>query len=199
MGRNLKEAIQHRRSYYSISSDSRLTDEQIQELVEFAALHVPSPFNSQLDRFVLLFGKQHQRLWDIVKECLRKIVPADKFGPTDKKIDAFAAGHGTVLFFTDQSVTENLQKQFPLYQEKFPVWAQHSIAMHQFAVWTLLEDAGFGASLQHYNPVIDEMVHKEWNLDAKWELTAQMPFGIPTAEPGEKQFSPLADRVKVFK
>jgi predicted oxidoreductase (fatty acid repression mutant protein) len=58
---------------------------------------------------------------------------------------------------------------------------------------------GLGASLQHYNPIIDEAVKKQWNLPADWELIAQMPFGKPTAAAGEKQFLPLEDRVKIFK
>ena len=51
--------------------------------------------------------------------------------------------------------------------------------MHQLAVWTMLEDAGFGASLQHYNPLIDKEVRERWDLPAAWRLFAQMPFGMP--------------------
>ena len=47
--------------------------------------------------------------------------------------------------------------------------------MHQFAIWTMLEDAGLGASLQHYNPLIDEKVQNEWKLNPNWKLIAQMP------------------------
>jgi len=71
--------------------------------------------------------------------------------------------------------------------------------MHQLAIWTMLEEAGFGASLQHYNPLIDEEVVKTWNLPSTWKLVAQMPFGVPTQGPGEKSFQPIDERVKVFK
>ena len=70
--------------------------------------------------------------------------------------------------------------------------------MHQLAVWTMLEDAGFGASLQHYNPLIDEAVRSAWSLDPEWELVAQMPFGAPSGDPGPKEFQPLEGRVLVF-
>ena len=43
--------------------------------------------------------------------------------------------------------------------------AQQTSAMHQLAIWTMLEDAGFGASLQHYNPLIDEAVAKQWHIN----------------------------------
>jgi predicted oxidoreductase (fatty acid repression mutant protein) len=52
--------------------------------------------------------------------------------------------------------------------------------------------------LQHYNPLIDEKVKKTWNLPASWKLIAQMPFGKPTDQPGEKEFQPLEERVKFF-
>ena len=55
------------------------------------------------------------------------------------------------------------------------------------------------ASLQHYNPLIDEAVAKEWQLPETWELIAQMPFGAPLQEPGAKEFNPIEERVRIFK
>ena len=54
-----------------------------------------------------------------------------------------------------------MQAQFPLYADNFPVWAEHSDAMHQYAVWTTLAAAGIGANLQHYNPLIDAAVARD--------------------------------------
>ena len=71
--------------------------------------------------------------------------------------------------------------------------------MLQFAVWTLLEEAGLGASLQHYNPLIDEAVKRVWQIPDSWQLLAQMPFGAPAGAPGEKAFEPLERRVKVYR
>ncbi|MBD8347349.1 MULTISPECIES: nitroreductase family protein [unclassified Dysgonomonas] len=200
MARNFKETIKHRRTYYSISNTSPISDKEIQEIVEYAVLHVPSSFNSQSTRVVLLLGDNHRKLWNIVKETLRKVVPADSFKATEDKIDnCFAAGYGTILYFEDQAVVEGLQKAFPSYSENFPKWSEHTSAMHQYAIWNMLEDAGFGASLQHYNPLIDAEVAKTWNIDPNWKLISQMPFGTPATEPGEKEFSPLEKRVLVFK
>lgn len=70
--------------------------------------------------------------------------------------------------------------------------------MLQYIVWTALEQEGLGASLQHYNPLIDARVASEWNIPSNWKLIAQMPFGVPTSPASEKQFSPLEDRVLVF-
>ena len=199
MERTFKEALKHRRSYYEISNQSPVSDEKIEEIVRYAVKHVPSAFNSQSTRLVLLFGENHLRLWNIVKETLRKIIPAEAFEKTESKVDSFKAGYATVLYFEDQSVVKSLQEQFAAYADNFPIWSQHTSAMHQLAVWTMLEDAGFGASVQHYNPLIDEEVRKTWNLPESWKLIAQMPFGMPTAGPGEKVFAPIEDRLKIFK
>lgn len=200
MARNFKEALEHRRSCYRLTDKSPLSGKEIKELIGFAATHVPSAFNSQSSRIVLLTGGSHKRLWDIVKHALRKIVPDTAFPKTEEKIDgSFLAGYGTILFFEDNAVVRRLQESFPAYGGRFPTWSQHTSAMHQLAIWSMLEDSGLGASLQHYNPLIDEAVRKEWNLSPDWELVAQMPFGTPAGEPGKKEFQPLDGRVLAFK
>lgn len=200
MKKDLKKAIENRRTYYSLSDKSPISDSEIKELVDFAVLHVPSAFNSQSTRVVLLLNDNHRKLWNIVKKVLKKIVPEDAFHATEAKIDgAFASGYGTILYYEDESVVEGLQKAFPSYSDNFPVWSQQTSAMHQFSIWTLLEEAGFGASLQHYNPIIDEEVAKAFNINPKWKLIAQMPFGTPVGEVGPKEFQPLESRVVVFK
>lgn len=200
MERNLKEALKHRRSYYAIGNQTTLPDDEIEEILDLAALHTPSAFNSQSTRMVLLLKEHHKRLWEIVLETLKAIVPPSAFATTEAKVKkSFASGYGTILFFEDRSIIEGLEKAFPRYHEKFPQWSQHTSGMHQLAVWTMLEDAGFGASLQHYNPLIDEKVLAEWKLPETWELIAQMPFGLPLEPPGKKEFKPLCDRVRVFR
>lgn len=198
MGKDFFSALKDRRSYYGISKESVVSDERIQEVINEAVKHTPSAFNSQSARVVVLLGEQHDKLWNITKETLRKIVPAENFGSTEEKMNAFGSGYGTVLFFEDQSVIDNLQKQFELYKDNFPIWSQHSSGMLQFVVWTALEIEGFGATLQHYNPLIDEEVKQAWNVPSEWKLIAQMPFGKPTFEPGEKEFQPLDQRVKFY-
>ena len=137
---------------------------------------------------------------DIVKNTLKQRISPEAFAKTEAKIDGcFAAGHGTVLYFEDTTVVKKLQDAFPSYSENFPTWSQHTSAMHQLAIWTMLEDAGLGASLQHYNPLIDDEVRRTWNLPENWMLIAEMPFGTPTAEPGEKEFGELSERIKIFR
>lgn len=200
MNRSFKEAVLHRRSCYSISNSSPISDEKIKEIIDFAVLHVPSAFNSQSTRVVLLLGEQHRKVWEITKEVLQSIVDKETFVQTKAKIEGcFECGYGTVLFFEDEKVVADLQRAFPTYKDNFPLWSLQTSAMHQFAVWTMLEDAGLGASLQHYNPLIDRKVAETWNISPDWRLIAEMPFGTPTESPGERTYEPLEERVFLFK
>lgn len=193
-------AMKNRRSFYAINNISPISDSRIQEIVENAVMHVPSPFNSQSTRIVILLGEHHQALWDIVKNVLKEKISPERFEQTEEKINtSFASGYGTILFFEDQAVVENLKEKFPTYQDKFTEWAEQTSGMHQWAIWTMLEDEGFGVSLQHYNPLIDGEVAKRWNINPKWKLVAQMPFGTPVACPGDKEFMPIRERVFVYK
>lgn len=199
MKRTFEEALANRRSYYNINHDSPVSDDEIVRIIHETVKHVPSAYNSQSTRIVLLLGDEHNKLWNIVKKILKMMLPEEVYAKSEKKIDSsFASGHGTVLFFEDISVVSKFMEAYPLYSNNFKVWSQHTSAMHQFTVWTLLEDLGFGASLQHYNPLIDEEVKRTWNLPREWELIAQMPFGMPLSAPDEKKMKPLEERVKVF-
>lgn len=200
MAKTFKDAIKHRRSYYSIGNVSPIPEKEIEEIVEFALGYVPSAFNSQTTRLVLLLGEEHKKLWNIVKEALRKIVDEKDFPRTESKIDTcFLSGYGTILFFEEETVINQLQEKFPAYKENFPVWSEHTSAMHQLVVWTLLEDVGFGASLQHYNPLIDDEVLATWKLPQSWKLIAQMPFGLPMDKPGNKDDVLVGERMRVFR
>lgn len=192
------EAVRDRRSIYNLSKESPISDALLRETISIAVKHVPSAFNSQSARVVLLLGEHHDRFWNMVKEVLRKNVPGENFPKTEEKIESFRMGYGTILFFEDQEVVEELQHKFPLFAERFGLWSQHSSGMLQFILWAGLEAEGLGASLQHYSNLVEDDVKKEWSLPQKWHLLAQMPFGTPTKEPEEKKFEPLDKRIKIF-
>ena len=199
MKKDFYTAVADRRTIYGISKEKVTTDEVIKKVIDQAVKNTPSAFNSQSARVVLLLQKHHDKLWDITKDALRKIVPVENFASTEDKINSFHNGYGTVLFFEDISVIESMQKNFASYKDNFPIWSQQSNGMHQYVIWSALEIEGFGASLQHYNELIEVDVKKEWSIPENWKLIAQMPFGKPTAIPDEKQFQPLEDRIKIFK
>ena len=176
------EAVKNRYSCYAITGKSTVGDGRLKELLDDAVSCVPSSFNSHSSRLVLLLRGGHETLWDIVLEALRPMVPEEKFPNTEKKIGSFAAGYGTVLFYENQEIVRGLQEQYPLYSENFPLWAEQGSAMLQYIVWTGLEAEGMGASLQHYNPLIDRATAAAFGIPEHWKLIAQMPFGIPAEE-----------------
>ena len=190
--------IKQRRTIYAVGKSVALTPEQIESVIKEAVNHSPSAFNSQTSRIVTLFGESHLQFWNVVRETLRKIVPDAAFEGTNAKINSFAAGYGTVLFYEDQDVVKSLQEQFALYADNFPVWSEHSSAIAQFAVWTALSEQNIGASLQHYNPIVDAEIAEIFDIPANWKLRAQLVFGSIEAPAGEKTFMAVADRFKTF-
>ncbi|NLC50027.1 MAG: nitroreductase family protein [Bacteroidales bacterium] len=201
MEKKLKDAIKDRRTYYQLSNSSPVSDQEIQSILEHVLLYAPSAFNSQSARMLLLLGDNHTKMWEITKDELKKVSKSEEaFKATEDKVNtSFASGYGTVLFFEDQTVIKGLQGSLPSMAEKFTQWSEHSSGIAQILTWIGLESVGFGASLQHYNPLIDEAVKKEWSINEDWELIAQMPFGLPAGEPGEKTHVKLEERLVVVK
>lgn len=187
------ESVKQRRTFYELTKERIVSAERIRHIINEAVLHTPSAFNSQSARVVVLFDDQSDKLWQITKETLREIVSANNWAKTEEKITGFGSGYGTVLFYEDQSVIESLCKQFPTYADNFPVWSNQSSGMLQFVIWTALELEGLGASLQHYNPLIDAMVAQRWSIPTDWKLIAQMPFGKPAFAPNPKDFKAVED------
>ena len=91
-----------------------------------------------------------------------------------------------------------MQNLYPTYAENFPIWANHASAMLQISLWTALREAGIGASIQHYNHVIDEIVAKMFDVPSSWKLIAQMPFGGIVAEPEPKAEEDISKRVRFY-
>jgi predicted oxidoreductase (fatty acid repression mutant protein) len=192
------DALTTRRTQYSLGKTLPQSQEALTTLIQEAVKQSPSAFNSQSSRVVILFGEQSTKFWDLTADALRKIVPADHFAATEQKLNSFAAGAGTILFYEDQAVIKGLQEQFALYADNFPIWSEQSSGMAQLAAWTALATVGVGASLQHYNPLPDAAAAAEWNLPETWKLRAMMPFGSNEAPFGEKGFMDDAERFRVF-
>ena len=158
----------------------------VEELTEL----VPDAFNMKSSRVVVAFEKRHDELWDAVYDAFGGKVAREK-------LDGFKAGAGTVLYFYDMAVVHALQKRFPLYADNFPGWALQSSGMLQLSVWSGLRELEIGASLQHYNPVIDQRVRELFQLPESYVLVAQMPFGAIGAEPAPKEKENISPRVQI--
>jgi len=191
-------ALAQRRTQYALGRNVPHSRTDLTQLIQHAIRQCPSAFNSQSSRAVILFGEQSDVFWSFVKDALRAIVPAEDFAASEARVNGFAAGVGTVLFYEDQNVVTHMQREFPLYADNFPVWSEHSSGIAQFAVWTALATINVGASLQHYNPLPDAAVAAHWNIPASWKLRAQLPFGSHAAPIADKTYMDDAARFRVF-
>lgn len=98
----LLELVKARRSHYKLGKKNPVPDSKVEELVENAILHIPSAFNTQSTRLVVLLGNKHERLWDITAETFGALVTSGAVprevweNQTKSKIEGFKAAYGTV-------------------------------------------------------------------------------------------------------
>lgn len=184
-------SLKKRRTYYNIKKELPVPIEKVIELVEALTELVPDSFNMKSSRAVIVHGEMQNKLWDTVYNAFEGKV-------SEEKISLFRSGSGTILYFYDSKTVSALQSQFPAYAENFPVWANQASAMLQISVWSGLRELEIGASLQHYNPVIDKAVKELLNIPEEYVLIAQMPFGAIGEEPAQKEKEDIKKRVTVI-
>lgn len=200
MNSTFNKLTAQRRSIYALGDQLTNSPEEIYDLIIKAIKNSPTAFNSQTVRAVVLFGKSSDKVWDIVEVALKEVVKDPQaFAKTQQKIASFRAGFGTVLFLTETDTVHELEKQFPAYADNFADWAEQGIGGAQQAVWTALAEQQIGASLQHYNPLIDDAIHQAFNLPDSWQLRAEMPFGSIEAPAGNKDFRDDSEKFKLIK
>ena len=98
------DLVKTRRSHYPLKKESPISDAKIQEIINESLLHSPSSFNCQGTRIVVLFGAEHDKLWEIVKAAIKAVVPEDAYPASEQKLNMFKGAYGTVciplLFFS---------------------------------------------------------------------------------------------------
>lgn len=195
----LQNVAKNRRSIYTLNKNLPINQEQLEQIINHAIKNTPSSFNSQSTRLAVLLNEEHEKLWEFTAKILSEIVNNDdKFQTTANKLSSLKSASGTIIFFEDQNVIKNLQEKYPTYAEKIPIWSEHNNAMHQYALWTTLAAANVGANLQHYNPLIDQIIEKNWNIPSNWQNCAQLVFGGIEAPAKEKTFMSVEDRLKII-
>jgi len=192
-------AMAKRRSIRVLGNEAIISEERLMGLISHAVKCTPTSFNAQEQRVVLLLGKKHEWFWDLTKETLKGMLPAESFPETEEKLNGFRGGVGTLLIYQDSAVVKGLQEAFPSYSDNFPIWANQASGMLEYTLWTSLSNEGYGASLQHYTNLIELAVNKELNINKTWRMMTQIPFGSPKEEAGEKDFEPIEKRVLTFK
>jgi len=194
------QALKNRRSIYNLGTNVNLSNKEITSIISDCLKHSPSAFNYPTTNVIIAFGEKHQQIWqittDILKEKLAK--KEETFAVAQNKINKFKAGVGTILFFEDTEIINELKETYAMYAENFSTWSNQANGMLQNNIWTVLIQANIGANLQHYNPLIDDKIKELFSIPDTWKLTAQMPFGSIEAQANEKYIEDISTRLKVY-
>ncbi|KAM5486457.1 hypothetical protein MaudMau93_004980 [Microsporum audouinii] len=194
------DAIKNRGSLHILSDNIEVLDTHIQNIVQDAILHSPSPFNCQSGRAVVLLKEEHKKFWDIAYNTAKESVAPPIFEKAfEPRIKMFRAAYGTILFYEDTRSLKAAGEKMPVVKDKMPIWSEHATGMLQYAVWLMLTAEGPGVNLQHYNPMVDAVTAKQWNIPDEWSLKAQMVFGRPEGPRiTQKTFEPVEERMMMF-
>lgn len=178
----LLKSISTRRTIYQLKPElpAGVTIEDVQATVQAIIKEIPTAFNSQVNRALILTGGSHKKVWEQVANSLEG--DAAKKRPQSIRDEAY----GSVIFFTDDKTTEKLQGDFPAWSAAFPQFADHSSGAAQIISWTALEGLGLGAHLQHYNGYVKGALPEK--IPANWSVVAQLAFGVPQEVAGEKTY-----------
>ena len=175
---NFTDLQAKRRSTYVIGKNTDISKEQITEALREAAKNVPSSFNSQTSRLVLVFDEANERVWKEIYNVQKDVLDEATWGMMGPVIEGAGQGVGTILFFEDRdAVKENI----PAAESQQNLYKQDNSSNQQYAAWLTLAELGLGGTLQHFNigyeQGFDKVFRELLDLPESYEMVAQMPFG----------------------
>lgn len=185
---SVEQALATRRSHYDLKPVWVSPQSEVEQMLDDILRLVPTHYNTQGVRMVLLTGEAHRKHWELIEQILINRIGEDKYnsGTKDKIHNSFMSGVGTVIFFDEEKVTQDMINKFPTYKDNFSKWAEQVQGSHQLAVWIGLTQLGFGASLQHYIGMDDDAVRAQVGVPDHWRFVAHMPFGEAFDNPETK-------------
>jgi uncharacterized protein len=189
------KAIAQRRSMSQLTKTPSFDKELVSQTIQDVLKHTPSAFNSQSSGALVIMGEVHEAFWEEVRHRVLPLVSDEKaIVRTNKKIDGFKGGDGTVIFLENQTINQSLRERFPLYASSVDLWADQGQGFVQYGVWLALHELNFGVSLQHYNPLIDDYIYDELKVERHFKIVGQMPFGKIAGEFSNKSYIDLSQR-----
>ena len=172
-----KQVIKDRRSIYALGNKSEHSIEEIVSSIRETQKDVPTAFNSQTSRLVILNGEANTKFWDLILEVQKNVLDEGTWDFMSPIMMGAKNGIGTVLFFEDRDAVATM----PTVGARTEAYKQNNSANSQFATWLALTEMNLGGSLQHFNvgyeQGFDKAVREMFNLPDSFELIAQMPFG----------------------
>ena len=192
------ELVEKRRSIYALGTDSEYSKKDIENRIREVVKQVPTAFNSQTTRVVVLLDEANTKFWDHIYDVQKDVLEGGMQEWMSGVVTGAKNGIGTVLFFEDLDAVEKM----PAQGARQEAYKQNNNANAQYAVWLALAEMNLGASLQHFNvgyeKGFDKGTKEMFNLPDSYEMLAQMPFGSIEQETGEKEHIYTYIQVKVF-
>ncbi|MHA6252645.1 nitroreductase family protein [Oceanobacillus sp. CAU 1775] len=192
------ELVEKRRSIYALGTDSEYSKQDIENRIREVVKQVPTAFNSQTTRVVVLFDEANEKFWNHIYDVQKNVLEGEMWDMMSGIMTGAKNGIGTVLFFEDKDAVEKM----PAQGVREEAYKQNNNANAQYGVWLALAEMNLGASLQHFNvgyeQGFDKGTKEMFDLPESYEMLAQMPFGSIEQEVGEKEHIDTDIQVKVF-
>lgn len=192
------DLVTKRRSIYALGKNSNYSKQDIENRIREVVKQVPTAFNSQTTRVVVLFDEAHDKFWNHIYDVQKDVLEGGMKDWMTGVVDGAKNGIGTVLFFEDKDAV----KQMPTNDARQEAYKQNNNANSQYAIWLALTEMNLGANLQHFNvgyeQSFDKATKEMFGLPQSYEMLAQMPFGSIEQEAGEKEHIDGDVQVKVF-
>lgn len=184
-----------RRSVYHIGRNSSYSAEDVADRLKELTPSLPTAFNIQTTRFVVVSDQVNEGVWDIIDEVQKEVLPGENYEIMAPVYQAAKEGIGTVLLFEDLEDVESM----PTGEERAHRYKENNHGIAALATWLALREMDLGASLHHHNIGYDEgydLSIKEYlGLPQTWELIAQMPFGSIETYPDPKDKMDVDEQV----
>ncbi|KAK7194247.1 hypothetical protein NESM_000339500 [Novymonas esmeraldas] len=195
-------ALGARRSVYHVNKLLPLSAEEVCTLVKAAvraAERLSADDVPHSTRVVLLLGSAHDAFWDLVADQIHRVASPATAAVGAAKVDhSMKAAAVTLLFYSDTRVESSIAARLTRLghdgDDMAAVMGTRGVAAAEMAVWTALACAGIGATLHHYNVLVEQLVTQQLQLPPWWRMQSQMPLGGVARPPDAKSYAPMEDR-----
>lgn len=192
------DLVKKRRSIYALGKNTDFSKTDIENRIREVVKEVPSAFNSQTTRIVVLFDEANTKFWDHIYDVQKDVLEGEIWDMMSGIMTGAKEGIGTILFFEDKEAVDSM----PARGVRQEAYKQNNNANVQYGLWLALAEMDLGASLQHFNvgyeQGFDKGTKEMFNLPDSYEMLAQMPFGSIEQQPGEKEYIDTNVQVKVI-
>ncbi|GAO19959.1 uncharacterized protein UV8b_05969 [Ustilaginoidea virens] len=197
-------AASHRRSVYGLKGTSKLSDAQVQRIIEQVLSFAPSSYNTQPVRITLITADKHKQFWDVISAAAEPVLKAagdHVWNHMSGLFAAFRAAYGSIVFWESGSSVREAAEKHKSAAHMFAEFSDHANGMNQIMVWTALELEGLGANLQHLNaiPAVEAAIKEFCGVPDDYKLKAHMNYGDEAQPHPEKPSKlPFSETLKVL-